>query len=198
MSRKRNEFMPQNMLTVYSSPSGMTDPRTQLPYYAGGLLVGDYFELTEAEAQALSNNQLHEGQYRFVQIDSTATAANIVQGSIGFMKTLSLGVNFITSADKALSINIRPVVFLAPLSSAQVLAGAYVFVQEAGDAFVTAKTSLTNGSPAVGDIINGTANGLVDDPTTQNVTGSTIGIATQLPTGGGQFRLMLDLPPMAG
>jgi len=197
MSLKRNEFLPQNMLTVYSSPSGMTDLRTGLPYYAGGLIVGDYFDLTEAEAQAQSLN-LHEGRYRFVQIDSTATASNIVRGSIGFMKTLALGVNFITSADKALSINVRPVVFLTPLSSAQVSAGAYVFIQEAGDAFVTAKTSLTNASPAVGDIINATSTGLVDDPTTQNWTGASIGEATQLPTGGGQFRVLLNIAPQAG
>jgi len=198
MPLNRDTFLPQNLLTVYSSSSGMLDPRTNLPYVAGGLIVGTYMDVTEAEAQALSNNQCHEGRYRFVQIDSTATQANIKQGTVGFMKTLALGVNFITSADKALTINCRAAIFLQQPTSAQILAGCFLWVQESGDANVFTKTGLANGAPAIGDIINATANGLVDDPATQNWTGPSIGIATTAPVSAGLVRVFMEQAPIQG
>src|SRR5271165_3666296 len=142
----RNEYLPQDMVTVYTSPSGMTDTRTGAPYNMGGLLVGGYFDLTEAEAQAYGRSQLHEGRYRYVQIDSGATASNIVQGSIGLMKSLAGGVNLITSYDKGLAAGLRPVVFINAPTAAQVLAGAYVFVQEQGDASLLAAGSIAIGA----------------------------------------------------
>jgi hypothetical protein len=54
-----------------------------------------------------------------VQIDSGATAANIVQGSIGLLASAAKGVNIITSFDKGV-LGLRPVVFLNALTSAQV------------------------------------------------------------------------------
>lgn len=198
MSLKRNEFLSSGSLTtVFTSPSGLVDIRTGQPYNVGGLLVGDYFDLTEAEAQNQSPN-LHEGRYRFVQIDSTANSANILRGTIGFVKSLSKGVNFITDASNALSINLRPVVFLAPLTATQVSAGSFVFVQEAGDATVLTKSGLSNGSPAVGDLCNATAAGTVDDPTSQNFVGATIGEFSQVPTGTQLVRCYLDIPAQAG
>ena len=193
MSLKRNEFLPQNILTVYTSPTGLTDLRTGSPYLAGGLLVGDYFDLTEAEAQAQSS-VLHQGRYRFVQIDSTAVAANIKQGTIGCMKTLALGVNFIT--DFSLNIGTtaglpRGVVFLAPLTTAQVTAGAYLFVQEMGDA-----TLLAGGAVSAGNGLNVQATGNVVAATTLALN---VGIAIQAAAGlGSLFRAMLELPIVAG
>lgn len=194
MSLKRNEFLPQNILTVYTSPSGMTDIRTGQPYQAGGLIVGDYFDLTEAEAQAQSS-ALHQGRYRFVQVDSTATAANILQGTIGCMKTLALGVNFITDYSNNLGGNTglpRGVVFLAPLTTAQVTAGAYVFVQEQGDATLLAGGAIALSSPG----LNVTTGG-------KSVAGTTlalnVGLAIQAGAGSGSlFRAMLELPIVAG
>ena len=46
MPLQRNEFMPQDMVTVYNSPSGLTDTRTGYPYQMGGLIVGGFFDLT--------------------------------------------------------------------------------------------------------------------------------------------------------
>lgn len=194
MSLKRNEFLPQNILTVYTSPSGMTDIRTGQPYQAGGLIVGDYFDLTEAEAQAQSS-ALHQGRYRFVQVDSTATAANILQGTIGCMKTLALGVNFITDYSNNLGGTTglpRGVVFLAPLTTAQVTAGAYVFVQEQGDATLLAGGAIALSSPG----LNVTTGG-------KSVAGTTlalnVGLAIQAGAGSGSlFRAMLELPIVAG
>jgi hypothetical protein len=202
MPLQRNEFLPQDMITVYNSPSGLSDTRTGYPYYMGGLIVGGYFDLTEQEAQMYGRNQLHEGRYRFVQIDSGATAANIVQGSIGLMQSLAKGVNVITSYDKGLNNAIRPVVFLAAITAAQVLAGAYVFIQEQGDASVLSKVGgVTNAATAAGDVINSVANGFVDDlasPGTPVLT--TIGLALTPPshTASALFRCLIDLPIIQG
>jgi hypothetical protein len=194
MSLQRNDFIPQNILTVYTSPSGMVDIRTGLPYQAGGLKPGDYFDLTEAEAQTQSP-ALHQGRYRFVQVDSTAVAANILQGTIGCMKSLAQGVNFITD----FSLNIggttglpRGVVFLAPLTAAQVAAGAYVFVQEAGDATLLAAGALAT----VGTALIVVTGGKVNTGTTINLY---IGVSMQAAAGSGSlFRAMLDMQTVAG
>jgi hypothetical protein len=193
MPLQRNEFLPQSLTSVYASPSGMADIRTGLPYQAGGLMVGAYFDLTEAEAQSLSGNVLHTGRYRFVQVDSTATAANVKFGSVGLLKSLALGVNFITSFDKGIAAGLHPVVFVASPSSTQISAGAYIFVQEAGIATVNYRATLTNGTPAVGDLVStfSGGGGLLDDLTqsTQPTFTQIANIFAQaitLPTGGGQ------------
>lgn len=203
MPLSRTEFLPTNLLGIYSSPSGMTDPRTGLPYQAGGLIVGQYWDLTEAEAQNLSGNTLHAGRYRFVQIDSTATAANITAGRVGLMKTLALGLNFITSYDKGLAPGLHAVIFINNPTATQLSAGAYTFVQELGLAIVTYKATLTAAAPAVGDVLISAATGVIDDPTQSgNPTfaneGAIIGTAVQLPTGGGTGVVQLTLPSLQG
>jgi hypothetical protein len=202
MPLQRNEFLPQDMVTVYNSPSGLLDTRTGYPYQMGGLLVGGYFDLTEAEAQAYGRAQLHEGRYRFVQLDSAATAAYIVQGSIGLMKTLALGVNVITSYDKGLAAALRPVVFLAPVTAAQIAAGAWVFIQEAGYATVLGKSGgVTNANPAVGDVINSIANGFVEDLATPgSLVPTTLGYALSVPnhTATATFGILMDVPFVQG
>jgi len=186
------------MTTIYTSPSGLTDPRTGQPYRAGGNYVGIYMDLTEKEAQAQSTN-LHEGRYRFVQVDSGATAANINTGTIGLMKSFALGVNFITSYDLGLAVGLRPVVFLNSPTATQVAAGVWLWVQELGIATVAGKTSgVTNASPAVGDIINSIATGLVDDLATPgSIIPATIGRAASVPshTATASFLVLLqDVP----
>jgi hypothetical protein len=203
-----NEFLPQDLVAVYNSPSGLLDTRTGYPYYAGGLIVGGYFDLTEAEAQAYGRQQLHSGRYRFVQIDSGATAAYIVRVSIGLMASLAKGVNVITSYDASFFIKssispVRPVVFLATITAAQVTAGAYVFVQEAGDATVIGKSGgVTNASPLVGDVINSIANGFTDDLASPgSIVATTIGFALSPANhgaAGGTYRVLLDIPLVQG
>lgn len=216
------------LTAVYTSPTGLTDIRTGLTELGGGMNVGDYVDLTEAEAQSWSPN-LHAGRYRFVQLATAATAANIKQGTpvgfgtpttvgqvaistlgsgqtagtylvnssasggttlavaqvvigaggtitsatlvsagAGFTSTptftvaaggtpgtilaqLALSENFVTSFDaSALSLNSVRGVFLAPVTAAQITAGAFVFIQEQGIAtvFVTTATNTAPGCTA--------------------------------------------------
>lgn len=71
---------------VYTSKTGLTDLRTGLPELGGGLNLGDFCDLTEAEANAWSAQyagqgpQLHAGRYRFVQVQGASTAATCKQG----------------------------------------------------------------------------------------------------------------------
>ena len=68
----------------FQSPSGLADQRTGQPIFAGGLNLGDYFDMTEAQANALSNTAVglcHAGRYRMVQVAAAATAANVKVGT---------------------------------------------------------------------------------------------------------------------
>lgn len=76
-----------NMNSV--SPSGQTDNMTGYPYEGGGLNLGDYFDLTNDEAATASyttNGLLYSGRYRYVQVDSGATAANVKTGTVGYTR----------------------------------------------------------------------------------------------------------------
>lgn len=71
----------------FTSPTGLTDLRTGQPFEAGGLSLGDYFDVTEQEANAASDRTIglcHWGRYRLVQVDSGATAANVQTGALGY------------------------------------------------------------------------------------------------------------------
>ncbi len=73
----------------FTSPTALTDFRTGQPFAAGGLNLGDYFDATEQEAfQGSFTNTgiLHSGRYRFVQVDSGASAANVKTGTVGYLR----------------------------------------------------------------------------------------------------------------
>ena len=191
-----------------TSASGQTDLRTLQPINAGGLNLGDYFDLTNAEAKNASyatNGTLFAGRYRRVQVDSGATAANVKVGTIGAMPSpaaigidlggkLPLSMNVVTSYDQALNGAIRPVVFLNTVTP-----GNFCFVQELGIATVLGKNGLT-ATPTIGDVIVAGTSGLVDDVTqsttlTYALFKAIIGEAIDLPVSNGLFRIMLDGPP---
>lgn len=121
-----------------ASSSGQTDLRTGLPLQGGNLVLGDYFDLTEAEANGLSNTTtgtLHAGRYRWVGVDSAATAANVKTGTVGLLLANS-NMNIVTSYDKGIGGAVtagisRAVVFLNSITP-----GYYGFVQELGVAGV--------------------------------------------------------------
>lgn len=74
---------------VYTSPTGMTDPITGVPYLGGSLHVGDYCDLTASEAAQWNKrfgSNLYPGRYRYVQLATAATAANT-----GFGKPVAWG-----------------------------------------------------------------------------------------------------------
>ncbi len=84
-----------------ASQSGLTDPITGFPYAGGGLNQGDYFDVTNDEAAQLSNpatGLLFQGRYRYVQVDSGATAANVKTGTVGFARSGSSVATAVTTA----------------------------------------------------------------------------------------------------
>lgn len=188
-----------------TSASGMSDLRTGQAVNAGGLNLGDYFDLTMAEAKALSyptNGTLYAGRYRRVQVDSGATAANVKTGTIGLMPSpaaiqvdlggvLPLSMNVVTSYDQGLATSVRPVIFLNTVTP-----GNFCFVQELGVATVLGKNGFT-GTPSIGAVIGSTSSGLADVPTsTTAITTTSLGPAVDLPKSNGLFRLLLQYVPV--
>jgi hypothetical protein len=189
-----------------TSPSGLTDSRTGLPFMAGGLNVGDYFDLTEGEANTLSKTSvstLHEGRYRYVQIDSGATLANIKTGSIGLIRSLtggsySSGVNYVTTGDQANNylglLQPRKVVFLCPVTAGQSLtSGVFAFVQELGDASVYLDAAAVT---TVGAAVQILSTGLTTTAATP--TTATVGIASTVPAATTLCRVELTGPVFQG
>jgi hypothetical protein len=73
----------------FTSPTAMADPITGQQYASGGLNLGDYFDATNQEAASASyttNGLLFEGRYRYVNVDSGATAANVKTGTVGYLR----------------------------------------------------------------------------------------------------------------
>ena len=183
-----------------TSPSGLTDSRTGQPFPGGGLNVGDYFDLTEQEANQLSDTAvgtLHSGRYRFVQIDSGATVANIATGTIGLIRNITGGsysgpINYVTTYDQAnnyLGLNQpRKVVFLCAVTTGQLpnqASGVFAFVQELGDAnvFLNAAAVAT-----VGAAVQITSAGTT---TAASPTAATVGIATTVPAASAFVRTLM-------
>jgi len=190
-----------------ASASYFTDLRTGQDVNAGGLNAGDYFDLTNPEANNLSysvNGILYAGRYRRVKVDSGATAANVKTGTIGLMPSLAvvglnpLGtrnppMNIVTSYDQGIGLatNVRPVVFLNAITP-----GNWGFVQELGVATVLGAASLT-GTPAIGVLINSVASGLSDVPSnTTAVVKTTVGTAIDLPKAAALFRILMQYVPV--
>lgn len=179
-----------------TSPTFLSNLRTGATVFAGGLNLGDYFDLTEQEANNLSyttNGTLHAGRYRRVQLDSGATAANVKTGTVGYM--LAGGqpqLNLVTSYDKAIQ-GAHAVVFLNVVTP-----GNYCFVQENGVATCLGGTSITKASPNTGDICNAVTGGVVDDPTSQNYVATTIGIFLDPPNPSSKMRVLLEGPTLQG
>lgn len=181
-----------------TSPTGLTDPRTGNPYYAGGLNLGDYFDLTEAEAAALSNTTLpvvtlHAGRYRRIQVDSGATAANVKVGTVGLMGSgQQPQLNRVTSYDKGI-VGAHPVLFLNAITP-----GNYGFVQELGIASFLCGATLQKAAPATGDILVSTTGGVAQDLTAQTRDKEIIGIALSAPAPNTLALVQLDLPVLQG
>ncbi len=179
-----------------TSPTGMTDPRTGIAYYGGALNLGDYFDMTEQEAQNasyLTNGTLHAGRYRRVQVDSGATGANVATGTIGLMVAGGQpALNLVTSYDKGIA-GAHPVVFLNAVT-----AGNYTFVQELGIASVLCGSTIEKAAPASGDLLESTTGGKVDDKTTQTTRAVTIGLALSVPSPNTLCLCQLNLPVLQG
>ena len=178
----------------------MTDPRTGAAYYAGGLNLGDYFDLTEAEAQLNDyvpaggpQVALHAGRYRRVQVDSGATASNVKTGTIGLMVAgLQPNLNVVTSYDKGI-VGAHPVIFLNSITP-----GNYGFVQELGIASILCGATLQKAAPATGDVIVSTTLGVGQDLTAQTIDKENLGIALSPPSPNTLCMVALNLPVQQG
>ena len=64
---------------VYTSPTGLQDSLTGAAQKGGNFALGNYCDLTEAEAKqwnAQYGTTLHQGRYRIVQLSTAATTGN--------------------------------------------------------------------------------------------------------------------------
>lgn len=145
------------------SQSGQTDPITGFPYAGGGLNLGDYFDLTSEEAANASyttNGILFQGRYRYVQVDSGATAANVKTGTVGYMRSGS---------------TVKSVVVLTQGSGQTV--GTYqvaATVGSGGGSGAIIQVIVTSATTITVSVVNG-GFGYVSPPTFTLATGGTVG-----------------------
>ncbi len=145
------------------SQSGQTDPITGFPYAGGGLNLGDYFDLTSDEAPNASyttNGILFQGRYRYVQVDSGATAANVKTGTVGYMRSGS---------------TVKSVVVLTQGSGQTV--GTYQVaanVGSGGGSGAIIQVIVTSATAITVSVVNG-GFGYVSAPTFTLATGGTVG-----------------------
>jgi len=178
-------YIPTSLVGVNSaSPTLAAEAVTGLPISTGAF-PGNVFYLTETQANQLSQTTVnsaplmycHAGWYMVVQVDSGATAANIVQGAIGAQKAIPTtpatsttsipSQAVVTDASNVLSLGQNPVVFLNAVTP-----GNYTIVQIAGDGHVWLAASQTT---VVGSALLSTSSGNVDAGGSTTLTAANIG-----------------------
>jgi hypothetical protein len=159
-------------LNTANSPSatGLLDPVTNQQYNTGGLNRGDYFDLTEQEANTLSNTTVglcHAGRYRYVQLDSGATVAYVKTGLVGYIRAGTFVQSVaITSAGSGQTQGVYTVAATVGSGGG---AGAVIQVVVGSAGTVTSATVLNGGF------------GYISVPTFTLVTGGSVGtVAAQL------------------
>jgi hypothetical protein len=87
---------------VYTSPTGMTDPTTGVPYLGGSLHEGDYCDLTREEAAQWNirfGAKLNTGRYRLVRLNAASTASTVKYGfPVGWGLPTTLGQVVLSAA----------------------------------------------------------------------------------------------------
>ena len=188
-----------NFVNACNSPysTGAGDPITGNPLPTG-LTPYKMFELSFIEAQASqapspSIEQLFEGSYIWVQVDSGATVAEVQTGLPAYYKiqTASNSVDpiaTVTGYSGATAVNLFAGVFLNPITP-----GNWgVIFNGAGRVNVLYKSSLTNGAPAIGDVIEFGASGGFDDTSATAVTSKDFGRATVKPVANGTSQVLVQ------
>jgi len=179
-----------------TSASGISSLRTGEPVNAGGLALGDHFDLTEQEANSLSDlntGLLHSGRYRRIQVHEGATAVNVRPGMLGGRVTsLIPELNILTTLDQSYVGTRRVVVFLNTIDP-----GNYGFVQELGITMVMCGSIL---APAIvgqqafaSNAWDGTA-----DTTSGTSTIGTLGYWLDVPQSNTLTRIVLYRPVFQG
>jgi len=193
-------FIPGTYLNACNSPYPNGQGDTYGNTYPSGLTIGKQIEIGTGAAAALTNpagaNQLFEGTYQWIQVDSGATAAYVQPGRAAFMKLdpggtagvepMAGAINFtVTSQDQADANTLWAGVFIEAIPP-----GNYGFIFVGGGRVeVNYAASLTAGQ-AIGDSIGVKSgnNGLFDDlATAASGTASqfSMGIAVTVPVANG-------------
>ena len=152
--------------------SGQGDSQTGFPYAGGGLNAGDYFDLTNDEAAGASNTATglcFAGRYRYVQVDSGATAAYVKTGTVGYIRAGS---------------SVKNVVVLTQGSGQTV--GTYQVAANVGSGGgygAVIQVIVTSAAAITVSVVNG-GFGYVSPPTFTLATGGTVGtVVAQLGVG---------------
>lgn len=185
---KFTDYVPQNLIGVNSASKTLSAEVVTGTPIATGAVPGESFFIDSKQAAQLSTTYypVYPGWYRVVQVDTGATAANIVFGSIGAQVTLAKGENVVTDASHVLGLGVAPCVFLTGglglvVSSAWVPAlaamtpGNYTIVQDAGDAsvLIAANQTITAGTSVLVSTAAGTValSGAISLATYVNIVG---------------------------
>ena len=191
MPGKRLDYVSTNLNSSNDTvANGMVTPILGTQEPGNGLNLGDWVDLTDSEASNLSSTTqtLYRGRYQRIIVDSAATAANVKLGTVAYMLSTTQPYR-VTDYSHALSVNLPSGVFLNSITP-----GNYGWIQVLGKMTVLGKTGLTNGSPAIGDVVQATTGGVVDDPTQSgNPTfanlETAVGVAETLPASATLFQV---------
>lgn len=190
-------FIPGNYLNQCNSPYPTGAGDVYGNSYPTGLNVGKQIEIGTTLAQALTNpagaNQLFEGAYQWIQVDSGATAANVQPGLAAFIKLdpgSTAGVEpqngwqqmTVTDQSHADSINLWAGVFIEAIPPGNY---GFIFVG-AGRVEVTYRAALSNAG-TLGDIVGvyTSGNGFFDDLGATTVSPVDVGFAVTTPIANG-------------
>ena len=190
-------FIPGNYLNQCNSPYPTGAGDVYGNSYPTGLNVGKQIEIGTTLAQSLTNpagaNQLFEGAYQWIQVDSGATAANVQPGLAAFIKLdpgSTAGVEpqngwqqmTVTDQSHADSINLWAGVFIEAIPPGNY---GFIFVG-AGRVEVTYRAALSNAG-TLGDIVGvyTSGNGFFDDLGATTVSPVDVGFAVTTPIANG-------------
>ncbi len=198
-------FIPGNYLNQCQSASqfGATDAHGM--QYPTGLTIGKQIEIGTQQAKTFTNpaaaNQLFEGAYQWIHVDSGAMAAYVQPGRAAFMKLDPGGtvgtepmqgfVNFTTtSQDQADADALWAGVFIEAITP-----GNYGFIFVGGGRVEVNYAAALTAGQAIGDQIgvkNGN-NGLFDDIQATTTNALTVGIAVTAPVVNGTSAIYMPL-----
>lgn len=133
----------------FTSSTGLTDMASGQPVAAGGLNLGAYFDATNEEAANASysvNGILYAGRYRLVQVDSSATAANVKTGTVGYLAAGGAAglVKSVVITNAGTGATVGTYTIAATVGSGAG-AGAVIQVSVASSGLITAVTVLNGG-----------------------------------------------------
>lgn len=190
-------FIPGNYLNQCNSPYATGAGDVYGNSYPTGLNVGKQIEIGTTFAQTMTNpagaNQLFEGAYQWIQVDSGATAANVQPGLAAFIKLdpgSTAGVEpqngwqqmTVTDQAHADNINLWAGVFIEAIPPGNY---GFIFVG-AGRVEVTYRATLSN-TGTLGDIVGvyASGGGLFDDLGASTVSPVDFGLAVTTPIANG-------------